>query len=369
VAFFLPSLHGGGAERVFLDLGEKFLSAGYEVHLVLMNCYPSPLLEVVPPGMKLIDLKCPRFWASAPALARYLREQRPQGLIAGMPLANAIAAYARSIARTRTRVVLTEHNARSVAFGDVVRPQDALLAPPIRFAYRLADCIIGVSTGVAERLRQIPGVQRDRIRIVHNPAYSPRIESLASAPPPHAWLRDPSIPVVLGVGRLELQKDFATLLRAFGVLRRSRPARLMILGDGSQRAPLEALAHELGIAADVAFEGFVVNPWSYLSRAAVFALSSVHEGFGNVIVEALALGTPVVSTDCPSGPAEILEHGRWGALVPVREPGTLAQAMSQALDTPVARPLMQRRAREFSVEAASAGYLAALGIPPATSYG
>jgi glycosyltransferase involved in cell wall biosynthesis len=369
LAFFLPSLHGGGAERVFLDLGETYVSAGYEVHLVLMNCYPSPLLDVVPAGIKLIDLRCPRLWTSTAALVRYLREQRPDGLIAGMPLANAIAAYARRIAGTRTRLVLTEHNARSIAFSDVARLQDNLLAPPIRFAYRLADCIVGVSTGVAERLRQIPGVRGEQIRVVHNPAYSPRIEQLGCAPAPHPWLRDVSTPVVMGVGRLELQKDFATLLRAFCILRKTRPARLIILGEGSLDAQLRALAQDLGIAADVAFEGFVVNPWAYLSRAAVFALSSVHEGFGNVIVEALALGKPVVSTDCPSGPAEILEDGRWGRLVPMRDPVRLSQAIDQALDAPVAQTLMRRRAREFSLEAASAGYLSALRIPAAASYG
>ena len=365
LAFFLPSLHGGGAERVFLDLGEKFLAAGYEVHLVLMNAYPSPLLDLLPRGMQLIDLKCPRFWASTPAFVRYLRGWRPDGVIAGMPLANAIAAYAHTFAGTPQRLVLTEHNAHSVAFRDIHRPQDVLLAPAIRFAYRFADCIVAVSDGVAQRLLQIPGVRGEQIRTVYNPAYSPRIEALAREPPPHSWLHDASIPVVLGIGRLEPQKDFATLLRAFSMLRRSQPARLIILGEGSLRPRLEGLARELAITDSVAFEGFVVNPWAYLSRAAVFVLSSVHEGFGNVIVEALTLGTPVVSTDCPSGPAEILQHGLYGSLVPVRAPHQLAVAIGQALETPLARSLMQRRAREFSIDAAAAGYLSALGFAAA----
>ena len=327
-----------------------------------MNCYPSPLLPLVPPGVALVDLHCPRFWASAPSMARYIRQRRPDAVMAAMPLANAIAGYARNLARIPLRLVLSEHNYRSIAFGDIDRPRDAVLAPFIRIGYRFADAIVAVSHGVAERLRRTRGVRSERVRVVYNPAYSPRIEALALEPTPHPWLEDVSTPVVIGSGRLEAQKDFQTLLEAFAILRTTRPARLIILGEGSQRSALEERARQLNVAPHVALPGFVVNPWAYMSRAAVFALSSVHEGLGNVIVEALALGTPVVSTDCLSGPAEILAQGRFGALVETRDTRALARAISHAIDAPVQKAALQRRAREFSIEAASSGYLNAFGF-------
>lgn len=363
IALFIPSLHGGGAERVLLDLASEFVAAGHDVDLVLMNCYPSPLLELVPPRVALVDLHCPRFWASTPSMVRYIRRRRPDGIIAAMPLANAIAGYARTLARVPLRLVLSEHNYLSLAFGDLERfPKDAMLAPLIRIGYRFADAIIAVSQGVAERLRQAGLVRPELVRVVYNPAYSPRIEILARQPAPHAWLEDPSIPVVVGSGRLEEQKDFPTLLEAFALLKAKRPARLIILGEGSQRPALEERARRLNVADDVALPGFVINPWAYMSRAAVFALSSIHEGLGNVLVEALALGTPVVSTDCPSGPAEILAHGRFGTLVQRRDARALAAAIGQAIDTPAQKSALQSRAREFSIDVACSGYLDAFGF-------
>lgn len=362
IAFFLPSLHGGGAERVILDLAAEFLRLGHEVDLVLMNSFPSPILALVPPRVELVDLRCPRLWTSGRSMLRYIRGRRPDGIIAAMPLANAIAAYACATARMRPRLVLSEHNFRSLAFGDVEFPRDVVLAPLIRFAYRFADRIVAVSHGVAERLASTAGIRGEQIRVVYNPAYSPRMETLALEPAGHLWLDEPTMPVVIGSGRLEAQKDFVTLLRAFAELRARRPARLIILGEGSQHDHLKELAQQLAIADCVAFPGFVLNPWAYVARASVFALSSVHEGLGNVIVEALALGTPVVSTDCPSGPAEILTQGLYGTLVPMRDPQALARAIEHAIDTPVSKATLQQRAREFSIDPAAAGYLAALGF-------
>ncbi len=345
-----------------LDLAAEFVGAGHEVDLVLMNSYPSPLLELIPAGVGLVDLRCPRFWMSTPAMVRYIRRRRPDGVVAAMPLANAIAGYARVLAGVPLRLVVSEHNYRSVAFGDVDYPRDLVLAPFIRLGYRFADTIIAVSQGVGQRLQQTHGLRAEQVRVVYNPAYSPRIEALALEPSPHVWLDDRTTPVVIGSGRLEAQKDFGTLLEAFALLRVKRPARLIILGEGSQRAALQERARKLQVADSIAMPGFVVNPWAYMSRAAVFALSSIHEGLGNVLIEALALGTPVVSTDCPSGPAEILAHGRFGALVERRDASALAEALAQAIDRPVHRATLQRRAREFSIDVASAGYLDAFGF-------
>jgi glycosyltransferase involved in cell wall biosynthesis len=362
VGFLLTSLNAGGAERVQLDLATQFAKLGHEIHLVLMDARPGLLHPLVPPEVEIVDLGCPRLWTSTLAVARYLRSRRPDAVIAAMPLANAVAVYARALSRVKPQLLLAEHNTRSLAFGDLDRLREALLAPAIQFAYRFGDQFVGVSQGVAERLGSMPGVRRDRVHMIYNPAYSPRIEAMAREPAPHAWLQNPSGPIVLSIGRLEKQKDFATLLRAFAYLRARRPARLVILGEGSQRGRLEQLARRLQIADAVSMPGFVANPWAFIRRASVFALSSVHEGFGNVLVEALALGVPVVSTDCPSGPSEILADGRFGQLVPVRDPAALGRAIDRALDAPVDKAQMQRRARAFSIEAASTGYLQALGL-------
>jgi glycosyltransferase involved in cell wall biosynthesis len=363
VAIFLPTLHGGGAERVLLDLAQAFLRAGHLVDLVVMSAPPGlPLSDLIPAGVRTIDLRCRRLWTSGPAFARYIKEVAPAGIIAAMPLANAIAASARWATRAPARLVLTEHNARSLAFGDADNVQHRVLRPWVRLSYRFADVIVAVSAGVADRVRDMPGIQAEQVRVVYNPAYSNRIHELAAAPAPHRWLEDASVPVIVGSGRLEPQKDFATLLKAFAALRRGRPARLIILGEGSQEAALHRLVENLGIEEHVVFPGFVTNPWAYVARASVFALSSVHEGLGNVLIEAMACGTPVVSTDCPAGPSEILEAGRYGPLVPPGDPAALAGAITEAMDRPVDRAILRERARFFSIDTAAAGYLHALGF-------
>jgi glycosyltransferase involved in cell wall biosynthesis len=363
IAIVLPSLNSGGAERVLLDLAAEFLERGYAVDLVLMATFPDqPLMKLIPPKVRTVDLKRRRLWTSTPALGRYFKEVRPDGVIAAMPLANAISAYARLTSRVSLRLVLSEHNAMSLAFGDVDKTRYLALVPFLRYAYRFGDCVVAVSAGVAERVRRLPGVRTDRVRVIYNPTYSPRIDELSAAPMPHPWFNDFSIPVILGSGRLELQKDFATLLRAVAMLRKRRPARLMILGEGSQRASLIELARELDMQDSMVLVGFVTNPWAYMSRAKVFALSSIHEGLPGVLIEAMACGTPVVSTDCPAGPAEILEGGRYGRLVPTRNAAELAEALADALDQPVAARILKGRAHFFSMGNSVSGYLNALGF-------
>lgn len=363
IAIFLPTLHGGGAERVLLDLARAFSQAGNAVDLVLMSAPPGlPLATLIPASVRTIDLRCRRLWTSGPAFVRYLRRARPTGIVAAMPLANAIAVYARAVAGVPARLILTEHNARSLAFGDVDNVQQRILLPWVRQSYRFADAIVAVSAGVADRVRTMRGIRADQVKVIYNPAYSQRILELAAAPVPHPWLEDTSVPVMVGSGRLEAQKDFPTLLSAFAVLRKTRPARLIILGEGSQASALNRLTEELGLRRDVAFPGFVTNPWAYVARARVFALSSIHEGLGNVLIEAMACGTPIVSTNCPAGPSEILEAGRYGPLVPVGDPVALAAAIEQALDRPIARAVLQERARFFSIDTAAAGYMHALGL-------
>jgi glycosyltransferase involved in cell wall biosynthesis len=207
-----------------------------------------------------------------------------------------------------------------------------------RTFYPWASSVVAVSRGAADDLARTSGLPRDRVQVVYNPVITPTMIALAGQTPDHPWFAPGQPPVILGVGRLTRQKDFPTLLRAFAEVRRRRAARLIILGEGEDRSALEALARELGVAGDVALPGFRDNAMAYMARSALFVLSSAWEGLPTVLIEALAAGTRVVSTDCPSGPREILEDGRLGLLVPVGDPAALAEAMIDTLDQPAGPP-------------------------------
>jgi glycosyltransferase involved in cell wall biosynthesis len=225
--------------------------------------------------------------------------------------------------------------------------------------YPWADVVAGNSQGVAEDLRRVTGLPRERVRILHNPVVTPELQEKARLPVNHPWFGAGQPPVVLAVGRLTKQKDFPTLIRAFARVRQSRPARLIILGEGPDYAQLEALVCELGLKKDVALPGFVENPYAFMSRASLYVLSSRWEGLPTVLIEALYCGPPVVATDCPSGPKEILADGRHGALVPVGDVEALAEAIEAGLagETP---PPAQESWHPYSVEAVVAQYVGLL---------
>src|SRR4051794_39910981 len=234
----------------------------------------------------------------------------------------------------------------------------------MRRAYGQADAVVAVSDGVADALARVTGLPRGRIRTVHNPVVGPELEALSREPVAHPWLAPGEPPVVLSAARLTEQKDLPTLLRAFARLRAGRTARLLILGDlptpertAARIGELRGLAERLGVGADVDLPGYVANPYAYMARARLFVLSSAWEGFGNVLVEAMACGCPVVSTDCPSGPAEILDGGRYGPLVPVGDDAALAAAMGRVLAASPDPATLRARAAEFTVERATDDYL------------
>lgn len=357
ISLLIPSLHGGGAERMFVRMATHFADLGHRVELVLMNVVKMEYRDELSSRVRIVDLQTPRLWTSLPAFRHYMIREKPDVVISAMPLANGIAAWAKRLTGSASQVILTERNAISLAFGDLDVPRYRPLMWAIRRSYRFADALVGVSLGVAERLQTVPGVSQDRVHVIYNPAWRPDMEGLAREPVPHPWLMQRDLPVIIAIGRLEAQKDFPTLLRAFAKVRKKREARLVLLGEGSLRRSLEALARELGVADDLSMPGFKTNPFAHLARADLFVLSSAHEGFGNVLVEAMASGTPVVSTDCPSGPAEILDGGRYGPLVPVGDANALAIAIEQELDNPTPAELLKARASKFSVEASANAYL------------
>ena len=332
-AFFLPSLVGGGAERVIVNLAQGITERGIRVDLVLAAA-EGPLLDQLPPAVRLIDLGATRVLRSIVPLARYLRRERPRVLVSSMGHANLVAVWAARLAGLVVPVIVTEHNTLSQETSRQSRLSGKLWPHLLRTFYPWATTIVAVSRGAADDLARTSGLPRDRVEVVYNPVITPTMMALARQAPDHPWFAAGQPPVILGVGRLTRQKDFATLLRAFAEVRRQRPARLLILGEGEDRPALEALATELAVADDLALPGFQENALAFMAGSAVFALSSAWEGLPTVLIEALAAGTRVVSTDCPSGPREILQDGRLGALVPVGNAAALAAAILEAMDRP-----------------------------------
>ena len=291
-----------------------------------------------------------------PDLVRYLRCEKPTAILSALTYTNLTTVWGGRQAGISTRVIVSEQNHLSRSIQGRRQWRWRFVTPLVRRAYPRADAIVSVSDGVADDLSRLAHLPRERVTTIYNPIVTPALHAEAQVPLDHPWFRPDAPPVVLGVGRLHRQKDFPTLLRAFARVRARRPARLAVLGEGKLRAELETLARTLGVAADVALPGFVENPHTYMARAAVFALSSAYEGLANVVIEALACGCPVVSTDCPSGPAEILAGGTYGTLVPVGDDAALAHAICDTLDDPPPRERLIERAQFFSADRAVEQY-------------
>jgi glycosyltransferase involved in cell wall biosynthesis len=361
IALFLPSLRGGGAEKVMVNLALGFVEQGLKVDLVLAKA-EGPYLSRVPEEVRVVDLGARRVLYSLPGLVRYLRRERPQAMLSALNYANIVAIWAKLLARVQMHLVVSERNTLSCSTRNASSVRVKLLPLLIKIFYPYADAVVAVSHGVAEDLITMTGLPMEKVKVIYNPVITPELFAKAEEPLDHPWFRPGEPPVVLGVGRLTKQKDFPTLIRAFALVRKERPARLMILGEGEERPKLETLARELGIEEDFVLPGFVENPYKYMKRASAFVLSSRWEGLPAVLIEALALGVPVISTNCPSGPAEILEHGKWGCLVPVGEPHLLARAILEILQNDVRIPSHKTAWERFSKENAVIAYLQVLGI-------
>jgi len=361
IALFFSSLRGGGVERVMLNLARGLLAKGHTVDLVLVQA-AGELLGQVPDGANLVDLKATRTLRALPSLVRYLRSIHPTAILAAQTHNNVLAVWARRLSAVTSRLVLSEHSSMSAVVQNAALSKDRWRPWAARLFYPGADAIVAVSAGVADDLAQTATLPREYIHVIHNPIVLPELIAWAAEPLTHPWFEAGQVPVILAVGRLVPAKDFPTLLRAFASLRARRPAHLLILGEGVQRNTLMALASDLGIVEDMAMPGFDPNPYRFMARCNVFVLSSAWEGFAVVIAEALACGAPVVSTDCPSGPAEILENGKYGRLVPVGDHEALARAIEATLDNPLPAEVLRARAADFSVEVITRQYLRVFGL-------
>ncbi len=343
IALLLPNMRGGGAERVALALIDHFVADGHQVDLVLMKAQ-GELLPLVPHQVSAIDLGAGRIRNALGPLTGYLKRNEPDALLAFMWPLTAVAIVAHKLARQKGRLIVSDHIALSQQYRRGL--QQLALRATTRLLYPLASSRVAVSEGAADDLARLSGLARRSITVIHNPLILPA-EVKTTPEAEHLW--GDADARILTLGTLKAQKNHALLLRAFSLLLRQRPrARLAIAGEGELRAALNRLASDLGISERVAMPGFQLDPWPYLASADLFVLSSEHEGFGNVLVEALHAGTAVVSTDCPSGPSEVLDGGRFGRLVPSGDPEALAAAMHAALDEPRDPSVGRGRAKALS---------------------
>ncbi|MDO8777391.1 MAG: glycosyltransferase [Burkholderiaceae bacterium] len=350
ITLLLPDLHGGGAERVAVNLANSFAQRGYAVDMVLLSAAGDFLVDLHP-GVRVVDLQVKRMRGALLPLVRYLRQARPVAVLACMWPLTVAALWARTLALVPTRVLVAEHTTWSrdeIASSWWGRWK---VGNTMHYAFPGADGIVTVSNGAADDLARFANLDRKAITVIYNPVVGDA-KPPASAPlAPAGWWTGPHRKV-LAVGTLKTIKDYSTLLAAFAQLRQRVNARLLILGEGECRAALEAQARQLGIEGSVFMPGFAQDPSPYYQHADLHVLSSTGEGFGNVIVEALEAGVPVVSTDCPSGPREILSDGQFGRLVPVGDAVALAAAMAESLAATHDSATLKARAQDFSIDKA-----------------
>lgn len=360
IALLLPDMRPGGAERVSANLANGLVRRGHRVDLLLASA-TGELLGELHPGVRVLDLHAPRLRSVLLPLVRYLRRERPAALLACMWPLTVIALWARRLARVHTRVVVAEHATWS--HSEILTNQfiDWQVRRSMHHFFPGADGIVTVSHGAADDLARFAHLPRPSITVIYNPVVDEAapMPDMAGATAPEGWCHGPHCKV-LAVGSLKEIKEYPKLVEAFALLRRRLNARLLILGDGTCRAALEAQVRRLDLGGQVFLPGFVKNPAPYYRRADLHVLSSYSEALPTVLIEALASGTPVVSTDCPSGPREILDGGRFGRLVPVGDVPALASAMAEALARPADAAVLRARALDFSIDKAVARYEALL---------
>ena len=355
IALFASFSGEGGVERMLGRIAAGLLDTGCRVDLVLARS-DGMHLAALPKGVRVVRLGVRHTATAIRPLARYLRRERPDAILAAKDRGLRAAVIARALSGTRPRLVGRIGTTVSAALADGPRWRYRIWSLGAHLFYPRADAVVAVSAGVQADVMAMSGLPAARVPVIHNPVIAPDLFRMAEAVPAHPWYARHEVPIVVGVGRLTRQKGFDVLLEAFAAVRRTRPLRLVLLGEGHQRERLVQRARELGIDADLALPGFVNNPWAWIARADLFVLSSRWEGSPNALTEALALGTPVVATDCPSGPREILANGAVAPLVPVEDAAALAAAITRVLDAPQARDALRAAATSYTVEQSAAAY-------------
>ncbi|MCP4680795.1 MAG: glycosyltransferase [Desulfobacterales bacterium] len=356
LAIFLATSGHSGVDRVMKNLIPAFAAKGVRVDLLHIDNH-GPHLDYIPDNVRVVNLGVAHTLPAISPLIRYLRKERPQAILSDKDRVNRVSLLAARLSRVPTRISVRMGTTVSVNVNQRDRLSRCMHYLSMHYLYSWADSIIVPSGGVADDLSQFAGIPRDLIHVIPNPIVTPLLYEQAAQEPKHPWFENRKGPVILGVGELCKRKDFATLIRAFALVKEKLHCKLLILGEGRKRAALEELAQNLRLGDDFSMPGFVENPYGYMRRASLFVLTSAWEGSPVVLTEALALGMPVVSTDCPSGPREILANGLYGSLVPVGDPRALARAMLATLEKPPEKTKSMEAAGDYNVENSSRQYL------------
>jgi glycosyltransferase involved in cell wall biosynthesis len=363
VTLLLPNLEGGGAERAFVDLANAFAARGIRVDFVLANCQ-GPYVEELSSTVRVVDFGTTQWLPVLWKLVRYLKRERPDALLSGLDVANAVAIIASLFAGMLSRCVISQRAVVRPAW-QIERPRTwRLWMLLFRLTYSRARLVICNSSAAAAECVRDLNVAPGKCVVVLNAVDVPQVTSLAGEKIDDGWFSPLAPPLLLSVGSLTPRKDMGTLIRTLAIVRRTRVCNLLILGEGSERVALEALVRELGLEEYVRLPGFVANPFPWMARADVLLSASLAEGCPNVIQQALALGTAVVATDCPGGTGEVLENGRWGRLVPMRDASAIAEATLATLLEPN-HPDGRVRAQSFDSRRTAETYLQLLlpGLP------
>jgi glycosyltransferase involved in cell wall biosynthesis len=356
IGLYIPTLNGGGAQRVALNLAQGFADRSCNVDIIVIDRKGGSIGKVAE-SANVVDLEAKRTLTSIPKLASHLRSNKYDALISFMNYVNICSVVASLLSQSSHKIIVTEHTTVSRSLLDMGKMEGWGRSKLIQCLYPLADHVIAVSQGAAEDLQRVGYLQN--VHAIPNPiSVNTSSQTNERGEVPHPWLSEGD-PVIMGAGRLIELKGFSTLIRSLRHVRdRGAKARLIIIGEGEERQNLEGLVHDLDLKRCVAFPGFVSDPFTFMRLADVFVLSSRWEGFGNVLVEAMACGTPVVSTDCPNGPREILEGGKWGELVPVENETEMAQAIMNTLNAQTASAhQLKKRAQDFAPETIAERYL------------
>jgi len=356
IAIFLSFSGSGGVEKMVVNLAQGFLELGCRVDMVIARAQGEHL-QLIPEGVRQIRLGKRHTLSNLPGLTRYLKKENPEALLAVKDRGIKVAIMARRLAGYQGRIVGRLGTTVSEAISGKGPLRRYLWYAGMRLFFPALDHIAAVSEGVAQDIRSITGLSENRVTAIPNPVVSPRIHLLSKERMDHPWFQNSEIPVILGMGRLTQQKDFPTLIQAFSEVRKQTACRLVILGEGRQRENLAKLVADLDLEKNVSLPGFVDNPYAWLARSSLFVLSSKWEGSPNALTEALALGIPVVSTNCRSGPCEILQGGKYGELVAVGDWKALAQAMSRTLQRPLSSEFLREGSLKFTVNESCAAYL------------
>ena len=355
IAVVMHDLRGGGAERATLNLVTGLLAAGRRVDLVLVRA-EGEYRDQVPAGARLIDLDKNSVRAAIPALRAYLRATRPASVLSALAHVNLAVLIAHRLSGVASRTTVVEHNQLRIKAAQAPTLARRMVYQAARRFYRLADNVVAVSTDQAADLAAFTGLPPEAVLCAPNAVFDEKTLAVAANEPvSHAWLQTRDVPVVVAAGRLHPQKGFDLLLEAVQLINDRSPCRLIILGEGPERAALTQMAHHYGLGDRVDLPGFVQNPFAIMARASVFVLSSRWEALPTVLIEAMACGAPVVATDCRTGPREILDDGRWGRLAPPANPRALAKAIERTLGEP--RQSSRQGAATYRITTATARYL------------